>query len=333
MKPDALCFVVTYKCNIRCSHCCVESGPEVEGPVLTADAMISVVESFQGATSGLHRVSFTGGEPTLYPDEILPVIRYSSDRSMETRVVTNAAWAATAEVAARTCKLYRDFGLTEFSLSYSPYHREYVEFDRYIHSTQAAINEGIHVQILITGPEPENLQKELHLQMSARIQFEEAQISFHTGPVVPAGRAASFPNDMKAAEPGGCGMIMNPVVITPDGEIVACCGFPYKHISELRLGHIRIKESIQPALHAAVRSPLFRWIHDAGPWAILQTIHPERYNPESPKGHICQGCNVLFGDPENRERLLKYLQSRGEDILFDECLRAFQPQIETSIKP
>lgn len=52
---------ITYKCNLRCEHCYISAGPDVERPELSEEEVVRVAREI--ADLGIPLVVFTGGEP------------------------------------------------------------------------------------------------------------------------------------------------------------------------------------------------------------------------------------------------------------------------------
>lgn len=336
MKCDYLAFVVSYRCNIECAHCCVESGPDRIDAPIPAATMIARVDEM-AARAQLRRVAFTGGEPTLFPGSVLPVLRHCRSLALETRVTTNASWARTEEAAGSLAAEYAEAGLTEFAVSCSSYHLRFYGFDRYVRAVRASLGQGIQVQMLVLEDAASQIDVEtVRRLLEGQVDLSDRRLSFESSEVVPVGRArhlaASHFRTMPlgAVPKAGCGMVLNPIVGTSEGRLMACCGFPYAEIEEIRIG--TLGGGLTAALDRARRDPILRWIHAVGPWRILEIVHPERYHEGTPVagGHICQGCNLLFSDAENRARLHDYVRRRGEDLLFAECLEPFERLGEAS---
>jgi hypothetical protein len=131
---------------------------------------------------------------------------------------------------------------------------------------------------------------------------------------------------------GGCGMVFNPLLVEPSGDIIACCGFPGHLIPELRLGSSAASGGPVRLVETARRTPLLHWIRNRGPWRILETIEPGALGRAHPAGSsICQGCNLLFRDPARRAALHAYLDRRGDALIFEECREDHTAATELSL--
>lgn len=118
--PTQIMFAPTGECNLHCGHCRVER-PESR---LAPGPAIALLE--EARDHGVDRIGFTGGEPFLAPDFLLPVIEaalrldYSFDRLM-----TNGVWAKDAEALRTTLQAVADAGFDgTIALSYDSWHAQ-----------------------------------------------------------------------------------------------------------------------------------------------------------------------------------------------------------------
>src|SRR5947209_10726929 len=76
-RPNYLSFAGTYQCNLTCSHCCV--------PIEWPDRLdIAVAMRFleDAHREGIEILSFTGGEPFLYPEFLVALTRRGAELGM-----------------------------------------------------------------------------------------------------------------------------------------------------------------------------------------------------------------------------------------------------------
>ena len=81
---------LTNRCNLSCTYCYTESGPQPDGgslPLSTAKNIVADV-----AAAGGHAVMLSGGEPTLYPD-LIELLDYTcGDEGLAVTLVTNGTY-------------------------------------------------------------------------------------------------------------------------------------------------------------------------------------------------------------------------------------------------
>jgi MoaA/NifB/PqqE/SkfB family radical SAM enzyme len=75
----------TRRCNLRCLHCYSRSGPE-ERDVLAADTLTECLDD--AWQQGYRTASFSGGEPTLYP-QLRALLEHAKHLGMRTTVTSN----------------------------------------------------------------------------------------------------------------------------------------------------------------------------------------------------------------------------------------------------
>ncbi len=86
--------MLTYRCNFSCAHCSVVAGPH-RREVLSRELMYKAIrEATNIASIGV--IVFTGGESTLYFDQLIEGIRLANEYGFVTRLVTNAWWASSS---------------------------------------------------------------------------------------------------------------------------------------------------------------------------------------------------------------------------------------------
>lgn len=85
-KPEAS-FLLTRRCNNNCSHCCINLPANAEVKELSTKHWYKIID--QLVENNFLFLTFTGGEPTLYPG-FKEVYMYAKRKGMFLRVMTNA---------------------------------------------------------------------------------------------------------------------------------------------------------------------------------------------------------------------------------------------------
>ena len=92
-------FVVTYKCQVSCSHCILEAGPHRTEEMALEDSL-DWIRQVSGYRNGYIKVlSLTGGEPFYDVEKLRKISAFASKRGVIVSAVTNAYWADTRENA------------------------------------------------------------------------------------------------------------------------------------------------------------------------------------------------------------------------------------------
>ena len=117
-----MALMVTRRCNMKCGHCSVESGPDVRGEPTEKELLDRV---HQAAAGDVRSINITGGEPMLRPRTVLRLIRAARRLGVATSLTTNGSWGRTAVRAARVVRALRRAGLGSLAVSVDRYHDEF----------------------------------------------------------------------------------------------------------------------------------------------------------------------------------------------------------------
>ena len=339
-RPDTLNVVLGYRCNAQCRHCCTSCGPREDEsaarrflggiavsagtyldtfPQLTEESVVGLVE-LAGQTPTITRVSFTGGEPILFKPVLLAGLRRAKGYGLATRVVSNASWAKTPEAAERIVGQLADAGLGQLTLSCSDYHSEFVELDCLRHALQAALTTNLEVGFsIITRNGGQVSTAFLKDYLAVPEELVDRRVFFFETPVMATGRGDTLPaEDFFEEYPqvnahGRCDVAGRTPTVTPDGRLMACCGFPYREIPELDFGSI--EAGLSGPMRDLEQDFLVFWVRAVGPYGILRRLGLGRL-PEF--SNICQACRFLFVERESRQRLAEYLDTHTPEEIFQE---------------
>jgi MoaA/NifB/PqqE/SkfB family radical SAM enzyme len=277
-------------------------------------------------------VVFTGGEPTLYGNELFSLIAFAVSCSLPTRIVTNAHWAKDRDRATAMLHRFKASGLGEINYSTGDEHARFVGLDRVVWGIRAALDVGIPVAVMIevvVGNAVSKAKLLTHPLFQELISEDEVhEITFSESPWMPLDETwlEHYPPGLatNAANIGrrlGCDSVINTTTIMADGKIMACCGLGTRTIPELEIGHISV-DSISDVRERANGDFLKRWIRNEGPERILQWAAEK--NPdikwENQYAHRCQACKRLYTDPLVRAEIKKHHEEKILDVLYSEWL-------------
>ncbi|WP_263382643.1 radical SAM protein [Granulicella arctica] len=261
-------LLYTRTCPLACRHCIIESSPKATEKMTQALASeyIKVVPKYSD------QLCFTGGEPLLYYNEILPLIRQAKELGLGVSLVTGAGWVTLAKphIARERIRLIKEAGLDALVVSWDSYHEEFSPPENALLVVESAKEVGLSVQVRgvmsATGPLPRIEQK----LVSIDVKYQKQNI-------LRLGSAATLPEDHfifgGIPKTGGCGTIFQPVV-EPDGKVYACCGPSRSSRSEtspLILGDTA-HESLDSIFERATNDPILEAIATIGPHALFNLI-------------------------------------------------------------
>lgn len=143
--------ILGYRCNFKCSHCCVWGC----GPLsLTSEEKYKIVSAINKYSP--RTIRFVGGEPALYLKTINAMLAEVRDLSVsKVLITTNGSFAATVESAIRVLKSFRK--LDSVQLSYDKYHAEFLPFESVKNLYSACETVGIKFCVVYTISSPMDL--------------------------------------------------------------------------------------------------------------------------------------------------------------------------------
>src|ERR1700722_14109667 len=118
-RPNYLSFAGTYQCNLNCAHCCVP----IEWPdrldIPTALRFLEDAHAY-----GIGILSFTGGEPFLYPEFLHELCRRGVELGFRfDKIMTNGVWFKDAAELEEELKTLAATGFTgKLGLSVDKFH-------------------------------------------------------------------------------------------------------------------------------------------------------------------------------------------------------------------
>ena len=189
--PQAVTLAVTNRCNLNCSHCWPDSGPDEKAPVVPKNQVSQLIDGF--AALGAEKIVITGGEPLTHPDWF-DLLSFACTRPgiREVRLQTNAILITPAHVDALSS--LKDRGLiiqTSLEGATSAPHdrvRGTGSFDRTLQGLRLLEKSAMAPQICITFTEMQHNFEEIPELLEMADDMGIGQ--FVTGTLVLGGRAA-----------------------------------------------------------------------------------------------------------------------------------------------
>jgi pyruvate-formate lyase-activating enzyme len=310
-------FRLTYHCNIACRHCYNHSGPDRKTQRLALTRMLAIVA--EAPVANITRLNVTGGEPFLYPDDLLALV--AAGRAAGLRGVslyTNGFWAATEEKASAMLGRLAAAGFMRgpddhIKVSSGAYHEEFIAFDRIAILARAYFGMfGRALPVDIELPAEGGEAAARRFEQRAREAAAGPQMRLHFRNVAPMGRARGFERPRTArAERRPCPSIKQ-IVFDPDGAARPCCGLNNENAGLVfgDMGAHGLRDLVKrmqndPILQALASEPMEEMLHRRG-----RSGHAEGY------GSLCAACQDALGDLHDREALLAQLFERQKFYPF-----------------
>ena len=295
-------LLITERCNIECSHCWFESGPERTGRMTLEEAMGYIDQASEIPT--VEWISFTGGEPFLLPDMLASLIGYASDRGLRTECVTNCFWADTEEGALELLERLVEAGLDAVNISADDFHQRHIPFERVSNCYRAASRLGLKIVIMCASARSSSLRidnvirslgdRGIHNIRDGKPRTPVSALAVETG-FVPVGRAKNIPEEEwligESPLDGPCGEVLRDIGISPSGDVLPCCSAA-GIVEGAMLGNAK-EEGLAGIIEGASDDPLFVTLSTEGPSALAERLGLMK------KGYVnrCHLCYEVLTDP------------------------------------
>ena len=189
MDTKLTCLIchVTNSCNLRCKHCWVDGGIDVEPVALTTEKWLSAID--ESIPLGSKSVKFTGGEPFLR-DDLLTMMEHCRKQDLGVSIETNGTFI-TDEKAAKM----KSLGVSVVAISLDSATPEFHDWfrgqkgahEKAIKGIKNCVNNKLSTHGIFSVCR-ENLE---HMQATIELCTELGLTSLKINPVSPSGRAVN----------------------------------------------------------------------------------------------------------------------------------------------
>jgi organic radical activating enzyme len=230
---NSVTFLFTRHCNISCRHCYNESGPHEKAVRIPLDQMVAIVAQMPAA--GIGRLKITGGEPFLYPQDVLAMVKAARTAGTgEIIINTNGFWASSDERANQMLDRLAQAGFMQgtgdndhIKVSAGMYHEEFIAFDRVL-TLARNYYDRFDKCVLIDfelAPQGGSID-EIRKRISAAGLAERITLQFRG--VGAVGRATDLAEIDRWPTHLTCSDIRE-IMITPDESVMPCAGLNYEN--------------------------------------------------------------------------------------------------------
>jgi MoaA/NifB/PqqE/SkfB family radical SAM enzyme len=295
-------LLITERCNIECSHCWFESGPERTGRMTLEEATGYIDQAREVQT--VEWISFTGGEPFLLPEMLEDLIGYASDRGLRTECVTNCFWAESEEKARELLQRLEEAGLDAINISADDFHQRHIPFERVSNCYRAASRLGLKTVIMCAAARSSSLRIEnviqglgdmgIHNIGDGKPRTPMSALAVETG-FIPVGMASGIPREewLIGDSPvvGPCRDVLRDIGISPSGDVLPCCSAA-SIVEGAWLGNAK-ERRLADIIEGASDDPLFGTLSKEGPSALAERLGLMK------KDYVnrCHLCHVVLTDP------------------------------------
>lgn len=294
-------LMLTYRCNAACEFCYYHCSPQ-KGGLMPVETCLAAWESLKTLAGDAAKIHLTGGEPFLYWDHLIEILRKARERRLGPidLIETNGFWAADDQIVAERLAVLTSLGMERLKVSVDPFHQEYVDIE--------PVNRLASMAIEILGPDRLQVRWEEYLSEPADIRrLSQAErdrayvLAYHEYPFRFTGRAAGHPGHLLASKPArelvhtNClsGFLgAKGVHIDPYGNVFSgtCSGIILGNVNHTPL------EEIWKAFHPGADGPI-GVLCEKGPCGLLEEAERLGYE-ELPayasKCHLCTHVRQFF---------------------------------------
>jgi MoaA/NifB/PqqE/SkfB family radical SAM enzyme len=264
--------------------------------------MLAIVGQMPGA--GLPRLILTGGEPFLYPGDVIALIRAArAARVQRISINSNGYWASSDERARQMLERLAEAGFMlepedNLKISSGIYHIEFVDLDRIFTLARCyheRFGRPVIVDFELEAGAPHTRDAAIERFRAAGL-LDRVDLQFRT--ISPLGRARQF-EDLPASDCAvPCGII-DQIVFDPDGLVRPCCGLNNENfgVAVGRLGEHGLRDLVKRAQNDPVLQFLSR--------KPMNAIFEELGRSPRAQGYagICDLCQHAIGDLRDKEPL------------------------------
>jgi len=291
-------LLLTYKCNAACEFCYYHCSPE-KGGLMPVEACVAAWRSMKTLAGDKAKIHLTGGEPFLYWDHLLDILRAGKRGSLGPvdLVETNGFWAAAERLIAERLGALLELGVQRLKVSIDPFHQEYVDIEPARRLARIAKE--------MFGPDRVLVRWEKYLDGGLGIvdwglqeRRDEMYVeAYHDYPFRFTGRAAGHLAELLASKPAGAFAGVNcladflgakGVHIDPFGNVFSgtCSGIIIGNVNETPL------EEIWKQFHPG-RSDLVGTLCRSGPHGLLEIARPLGYRQRDAYAGKCHLCTHI----------------------------------------
>jgi MoaA/NifB/PqqE/SkfB family radical SAM enzyme len=287
-------LMLTYKCNAACEFCYYHCSPEKGGltPVETCLAAWLSLRAIAGDSAKVH---LTGGEPFLYWDHLVEILRKAGEQGLGPvdLIETNGFWATDDRSIADRLATLISLGVRRLKISVDPFHQEYVDAALVDRLASAAVEVLGSERVMIRWEE--YLDEPADIRRLSQAERDRAYVlAYHDYPFRFTGRAAGHPAHLLATGPASDLLHMNCLAgflgakgihIDPYGNVFSgtCSGIILGNVNQTPL------EEIWRAFDPRAEGPI-GVLCEKGPCGLLEqakTIGYEELPAYANKCHLC----------------------------------------------
>jgi hypothetical protein len=345
-QVNAIALLLTLRCNAECDHCCLECDPR-RNEEMTRPQVLDYIDQI-AAFKTIKTIHITGGEVFTAYDLLRRTVEAAGQYGIKSLIVTNGYWATSAKQAREKLAPLVDAGLTNMSVSYDAIHEKFVKPDQVKYALKGAHAMGIQSAIEHTSLDQSMPSNDETLFNSLGLPTDFPAVVSHST-ISPGGRAIrNYPLKQLPLLDGysqegrrlhkPCQSVVRLPVITPNGDLSACCGVTVTTLTGFRkefiVGNLK-KHTLGKLLKKMEYDPLFTALMIEGPWFLYQ--HIRTYDPELFHRkrflNICDLCAQVVLNRSAKTLMREILRQQEPRLLLKKMMLEFERQNKLNPNP
>lgn len=323
-NPNCITLLTTFRCNAACVDCCFGCRP-TRGRTMSLEEMKHYVDVCTEAyPDSITRLALSGGECFLLGDNLDEIVKYGVDKGLSVDFISNGYWGKTIKEATKRLIQLKNNGLKEVGFTVGADHDHIIPLRNCRNAAIAAAQLGYRVEFRIESArwgQPQVFEEFLkndatfmRLVNDNKIRLKFWRWQEYNNEVSYRRLAPWKHRPYEKSKP--CDLLFNTIVITPYGDVLACCGIGNSRNPHMRLGNIW-NEPIQTIYERTGQDLLKVWIGVEGAQAILQYVYDNSDIRFHKTGNNCESCMEIFENP----RILPFLRDHYDDWYEKLCYR------------
>ena len=315
MNFTKLCLVLTDRCTAACDFCGFSCSPG-NRQVMDADLMKDLIR--EAKTMGMHTVSFSGGEPFLYPELLEEGVRAAREEKVGVNIATNGFWGAwDDEKIEETLKRVRPDSM---GFSYDSFHRKYVTEEVFFRAFASCMARDIDARVYVADMKGERSAGRFLMSLGNR----RFSVPIRLYPLHRCGRALNLPEEWFLTskygnESLGC-LSEGTLSVLYNGDVYPCCKHQAYH-SAMLLGNVRglaLKDVLDDNDALMICDVLAQ---DSRFRRLLEIARDKGIEIPEKVGSSCDLCRVLFGSRERKQMMLPHVEAIYGEMLVKSLLK------------
>lgn len=314
-EPYCIALLTTLRCNAACRECCFGCRPE-KGRTMTLDEMKHYVDlCIKAYPRTIRRLALTGGECFLLGPDLDEIVKYGTDKGLSVDFISNGYWGKSYSKAYARILRLKQLGLKGVGFSVGTDHQHILPLKNCRNAAVACARAGYKVEFRMESTPwgkcdiYSKLEKDtafMKLVKAGYIELKGWEWREYNNEVQ-HGRSNAW-RFRPYGESKPCDSLFKNIVITPYGDVLACCGIGNSRNPHMRLGNIWT-EPVDTLYERTFEDLLKIWIGKSGAHEILQYVYDNSDIRFHQSGNGCQSCIEIFENP----KILPFLREHYDD--------------------